>query len=60
MTTTEEEKEAIQKLKKQFVLKHNYFGPIWKKITHEEKYNVLEIIASGKGIISYKKNSILR
>ena len=52
--TTKEGKGAITKLTKQFLVRHNYFGTIWKNITPKEKYIFPEIIASGKGIIAYK------
>ena len=49
-----EEKGAIQKWSKQFIVRHDSFRPIWKKITLEEQYTVLEIIANGTGIMSYR------
>ena len=54
-TATEKERNAIKKLIRQFVVKHDHFAPVWKKIAPREKNKLLDIIASGKGIIPYEK-----
>ena len=54
-TVTDKEKNAIKKQTKQCLVRHDYFGPIWKQIASEEKNKLLEIIASLKGIIFYEK-----
>ena len=45
------EKNAIKKLIREFLVRQDYFGLICKKIPPE----LLETIASGKGIFPYEK-----
>lgn len=40
-------KKAIKKITRQFLIRHSYFGPIWKKILPEQKKKVLEITSIG-------------
>ena len=54
-TATDEEKNPIKKLTRQFLVRHNYFGSLWKQIAPEEKSKLLEVIASCKGLIPYEK-----
>ena len=54
-TTSDEEKEKIQKLTVQFLTTHDYFSTVWKNLTYEQRITVVEIISSGKGVIPYEK-----
>ena len=53
-TATEEQKNAIKKLTRQFLVMPDYFGLIWKTATREEKNKLLETTANEKGIIPYE------
>ena len=53
-TMTEEEKN-VRKLTLQFLVRHNYFGLDWKSLSEEKRNNLIEVIADGKGLTSYKK-----
>ena len=52
---TEEEKKSIKNLTMQFLVRHDYFGLIWKTLSNDKKEKVLDIIAAGEGIIPYEK-----
>ena len=52
-TMTEEEKN-VRKLTLQFLVRHNYFGLDWKNLSEEKRNNLIEVIADGKGLTSYK------
>ena len=57
LTSTADEKEsiAIKNVLTDFLTDHNYFGKIWPSIGYDEKEKLLDIIASGKGIMPYEK-----
>ena len=52
---SDKEKNVFKKLTRQFLVRRNYFRPIWKQIAPEEKNKPLEIIAGGKDIIPDEK-----
>ena len=54
-TATKEEKEAIKKLVVQYIANHDYFGTVWEKLDIFKNFKILDIIASGKGVFSYKR-----
>ena len=49
------EKNSVKHLTKQFFDQHSYFSEVWKYLGDPQKSKILEIIAEGKGIISYEK-----
>ena len=54
-TMDEVEKTKVEKLTLQFLNQHEYFSQTWKLLSESEKKQVLDIIASGKGVIPYEK-----
>ena len=54
-TLTEKEKENIAKLTIQFLLNHDYFSTVWKDLSNNQRNKIIEIIVSGKDVISYEK-----
>ena len=55
ITMDEVEKTKVEKLTIQFLNQHEYFSQTWKLFSESEKKQVLDIIASGKGVITYEK-----
>ena len=53
-TLTEEEKRAAKHLTKQFLNQHYYFSTVWPYLTQKIQEKVLDIVAGGKGIITYE------
>ena len=49
------EKMRVEKLTLQFLNQHDYFSQIWLLSDFSQKRKVLDIIASGKGVISYEE-----
>ena len=54
-TLSEDEKNSVKQLTKQFFNRQPYFSEVWKYLGDSQKNKVLEIIAEGKGIIPYEK-----
>ena len=54
-TLSEDEKNSVKQLTKQFFNQHSYFSEVWKYLGDPRKNKILEIIAEGKGIIPYEK-----
>ena len=55
MTLSENEKNSVKQLTKQFFNQHLYFSEVWKYLGDSQKNKTLEIIAKDKEIILYKK-----
>ena len=51
-TIDEIEKTNVEKLVIQFLNQHSYFSRIWKMFNSTKQKKVLDIIVSGKGVIS--------
>ena len=56
-TTDDKEKESIRKLIEQFLTEHIYFGKVWQILEKKDKETILNLIAEGKGVMPYEKNS---
>ena len=54
-TMDEIEKTKVEKLTLQFLNHYEYFWQTWQLLSESEKKQVLDIIASGKGVIPYEK-----
>ena len=54
-TLSDEEKNSVKQLTKQFLSFHHYFHGVWFFFGTEQKRRVLDIIADEKGIITYGK-----
>ena len=54
-TTTEEEKKNVKKLTLQCLVRHDYFGLVWKILSEEKGNKMIEVIADGKVLIPYEK-----
>ena len=54
-TLSEDDKNSLKRLAKQFFNQHSYFSEVWKYLRNLQKNMILEIIAEGKGIIPYEK-----
>ena len=54
-TTDDKEKESIRKLIEQFLTDHIYFGKVWQILEKKDKETILNLIAEGKGVMSYEK-----
>ena len=54
-TLSEDEKNSVKQLTRQFFNQHSYFSEVSKYLGDFQKKKILEIIAEGKGIILYKK-----
>ena len=54
-TLSENEKNLVKQLTKQFFNQHLYFSEVWKYVGDSQKNKTLEIIAKDKGIIPYEK-----
>ena len=54
-TLVDLEKMRVEKLTLQFLNQHDYFSQIWLLSDFSQKRKVLDIIASGKGVISYEE-----
>ena len=54
-TLSDEEKNSVKQLTKQFLSSHHYFHEVWCFLGTEQKRRVLDIIADEKGIITYGK-----
>ena len=54
-TLTEDEKNSVKYLAKQFFNQHCYFSEIWKYLGDAQKNEILDIISEGKGIIPNEK-----
>ena len=52
---SEDEKNSVKHLTKQFFNQHSYFYEVWKYLGESPPKKILEIIAEGKGIIPYEK-----
>ena len=52
---SEDEKNSVKHLTKQFFNQHSYFSEVWKYLGYSQKNKIIEIIAEGKGIIPYEK-----
>ena len=52
---TEEERNSVKKLTLQFLVRHDYFGLVWKILSKEKRNKVIEIIVDSKGFIPYEK-----
>ena len=52
---SDEEKNSVKQLTKQFLSSHHYFHEVWCFLGTEQKRRVLDIIADEKGIITYGK-----
>ena len=53
-TLTLQEKTAVKNLAENFLNEHHYFLTIWPYLSINKKKKNLEIIAEGKGVISYE------
>ena len=54
-TLVDVEKMRVEKLILQFLSQHDYFSQIWLLSGFSQKRKVLDIIVSGKGVISYEE-----
>ena len=54
-TLVDLEKMRVEKLTLQFLNQHDYFSQVWLLSDFSQKRKVLDIIASGKGVISYEE-----
>ena len=57
LTSTADEKEiiSIKNAVTDFLTDHNYFGKIWPFVDNDKKEKLLDMIASGKGVMPYEK-----
>ena len=51
-TLDDVEKVRVEKLALQILNQHSYFSRTWKMLNDQERRKVLDIIVSGKGVIS--------
>ena len=54
-TLSEDEKNSVKHLTKQFFNQHSYFSEVQKYLDDSQKNKILVTIAEGKGIIPYEK-----
>ena len=54
-TLSENEKNLVKQLTKQFFNQHLYFSEVWKHLSDSQKNKTSEIIAKDKGIILNEK-----
>ena len=54
-TLSEDEKNSIKHLTKQFFNQHSNFSEVWKYLGDSQKNKILEIIAEGKELYRMKK-----
>ena len=54
-TMTKKEKNNAEVLVKQFLMQHQFFSKTWLTLSQSQKTELIKIIASGKGVIPYKK-----
>ena len=57
LTSTADEKEiiSVKNAVTDFLTDHNYFGKIWPFVDNDKKEKLLDMIASGKGVMPYEK-----
>ena len=53
-TLTDEEKERVEKITRQFFNQHQHFSTIWVYIPFTIQQKILNIVSSGKGVIPYE------
>ena len=58
-TTDNEEKQNIKAAAEEFIKKHIYFGKVWPILEKNDREKILEMIAEGKGVMSYEKISTI-
>ena len=51
----ETEKKNVEKTTVQFLSYHPYFSNVWASLNIEKKKKILDVIASGKGVMPYEK-----
>ena len=54
-TMTEKEKNNAKLLVKQFLMQHHFFSKTGLTLSQSQKTELIKIIVSGKGVISYEK-----
>ena len=58
-TTGNEEKQNIKTAAEEFIKKHIYFGKVWPILEKNDREKILEMIAEGKGVMSYENISTI-
>ena len=55
MTITPKEKSSIKKVSQKYLKQHDDFRNVWQQLDFENRKNILELLAFGKGVIPYEK-----